>query len=56
MTPFRSYVAVMGAALASIFARQLHLNQGIRTYIAVSLPCSLLLAAACPMHLLASLS
>ena len=35
MTPFRSYVAVIGAAVASIFARQLQLNNGMRTYISV---------------------
>ena len=35
MTPFRSYVAVIGAAVATIFARQLQLNNGMRTYISV---------------------
>ena len=35
MTPFRSYVAVIGAAIAAIFARQLQLNNGMRTYISV---------------------
>lgn len=35
MTPFRAWVAVIGAALATIAARQLQLNNGMRTYISV---------------------
>lgn len=51
MTPFRNYVAITGAAVATVVARQLQLNNGMRSYISVCYFCNKLvtLMALCCM-------